>query len=280
VKGPDGDPGAVGRWGAAQPGDRAAGRTAGPARRVLVVDDDVDLTEMVREYLELEGFDVDVAHDGAACLSAEAPAWDLIVLDVMLPGMSGFDVLRTLRGGSATPVILLTARDGDTDRIVGLELGADDYVPKPFNPRELVARMRAVLRRVGETGAAPVAEADPGDIAVGEVAVNPATRVATCRGRVLDLTTAEFNLLEFFLRNAGRVVTRDALSAAAFGRHGAQVDRNVDTLVSKVRRKLGPPEDIYRHIKTVRNAGYLYALAAGSPAPGEGDRAGAADSLR
>jgi DNA-binding response OmpR family regulator len=178
----------------------------------------------------------------------------------MLPALSGFEVLRRLRQSSNTPVIMLTARGDDVDRIVGLEIGADDYLPKPVNPRELVARIRAVLRR-----AAPGAPARSGDISVGEIRLNAASRNAWVNDQKLDLTTAEFNLLDHLLRNAGRVVSRDDLSAAAFGRLGSTgaADRNVDTLVSKVRRKLGPASDLDQRIKTVRNAGYIYAAPTG-----------------
>jgi two-component system response regulator CpxR len=224
---------------------------------ILLVDDDVSLADMIREFLEIEGFGVTAVHDGAACLGAELGNIDLIVLDVMLPALSGFEVLRRLRQTSNTPVIMLTARGDDVDRIVGLEIGADDYVPKPVNPRELVARIRAVLRR-----ATPDAPTPSGDISVGEIRLNAASRNAWINEQKLDLTTAEFNLLEHLLRNAGRVVSRDDLSAAAFGRLGSTgaADRNVDTLVSKLRRKLGPASDLDQRIKTVRNAGYIYAI--------------------
>ncbi|MFI4987896.1 MAG: response regulator transcription factor [Alphaproteobacteria bacterium] len=233
-------------------------RAVAAQKRILLVDDDVELVEMVREYLEPEGFAVAIAHDGAACLASDPEQKDLIVLDVMLPGLSGFEVLKELRRRSAVPVILLTARDSDMDRVVGLEIGADDYVPKPFNPRELVARIRAVLRRT--QAGVPQAAAD---LAVGDVHLNASARSVQCGGRILDLTTAEFNLLEHLLRKAGQIVTRDELSAAAFGRQQmTRIDRNVDTLVSKVRRKLDADGDLEEHIKTVRNIGYLFALPA------------------
>lgn len=225
--------------------------------RILLVDDDNTLTEMVREFLELEGFCVDCVGDGPACLGSDLGNVDLIVLDVMLPALSGFEVLKRIRKISHIPVIMLTARGEDVDRIVGLEIGADDYVPKPVNPRELVARIRAVLRRTVSSGLGPA-----GDIAVGEIRVNAASRNAWAHKGRLDLTTAEFNLLEYLLRNAGRVLSRDELSAAALGRQlsTGTADRNVDTLVSKVRRKLGPASDLDQRIKTVRNVGYIYAL--------------------
>jgi len=225
--------------------------------RILVVDDDNRLTDMIREFLELEGFAVETAHDGSGCLRSDLEQIDLVVLDVMLPALSGFEVLKRIRHNSNIPVIMLTARGDDIDRILGLEIGADDYVPKPVNPRELVARIRAVLRRTGSSGQNPA-----GELGVGEIRLNPASRNAWSNGERLDLTSAEFNLLEHFLRNAGRIVSRDELSAAAFGRQPLirAVDRNVDTLVSKVRRKLGPQSDLDDRIKTVRNVGYIYAL--------------------
>lgn len=227
--------------------------------RILIVDDDSQLTEMIREFLELEGFVVDAAADGAACLRRDLSSVDLVVLDVMLPAASGFEVLKRLRRGSEVPVIMLTARAGDVDRIVGLEIGADDYVAKPVNPRELVARIRAVLRR---SAARP--PAGNVDLVVGDIRLNAAARNAWSGEAKLDLTSAEFSLLEHLMRHAGRVVSRDDLSAAAFGRnHPAPADRNVDTLVSKLRRKLGPANDQDQRIKTVRNAGYLFALSPG-----------------
>lgn len=225
--------------------------------RILIVDDDTAFTDMVREFLELEGFTVDAVSEGSSAAARNFEKLDLVILDVMLPGLSGFEVLRRIRQKSDLPVIMLTARGEDIDRIIGLETGADDYVAKPVNPRELLARIRAVLRRTAVTPHAPVQE-----IAVGDARVNPASRDAWLRSAKLDLTSAEFNLLECFLRNAGRVVSRDELSAAAFGRqpYGQMVDRNVDTLVSKLRRKLAPNGDVDQRIKTVRNAGYIYAL--------------------
>ncbi len=224
--------------------------------RVLIVDDDIELTEMIREFLELEGFEVEAVPDGLACLRCDLSNKDLVVLDVMLPALSGFEVLKKLRKISNVPVIMLTARDGEVDRIVGLEIGADDYVAKPVNPRELVARIRAVLRRTATRNSSSTA-----DLVVGEIRLNAASRGAWSKEEKLDLTTAEFNLLEHLLRNAGRVVSRDELSAAAFGRqHSEGVDRNVDTLVSKLRRKLGPASDLNERIKTVRNTGYIYAV--------------------
>jgi two-component system response regulator CpxR len=221
-------------------------------RRVLVVDDDVELAEMVAEYLRPEGFAVDLAHDGADPRAAAPVGYDLVVLDVMLPNRSGFEILKAIRRNLSVPVILLTARDNETDRVVGLELGGDDYVPKPFLPRELAARVRAVLRRSDRVGAAGLAS----ELRVGDVVLDAGARLALRAGRPLDLTSAEFALLECLLRQVGTPVSRDALAAAALGRQqGVGLDRNVDTLVSKLRRKLGANDPI----RTVRNVGYLYA---------------------
>src|SRR5579884_3728555 len=176
--------------------------------RILVIDDDVELCSLVSEYLRPEGFQVEAVHDGKVGLT-RAVSGDhlLIVLDVMLPGLNGFDVLRNIRDKSRIPVLLLTARGEDVDRIVGLEIGADDYLPKPFNPRELVARIRAVLRRTSPGDADNVPEA----VKVGDVELDPATRIVRQNGKALELTSVEFNLLEVLLREAGRVVTRERL---------------------------------------------------------------------
>lgn len=228
--------------------------------RVLIVDDDVELTELLREYIELEGFTVECVHDGLACLRSDVDVHDLIVLDVMLPSISGFEVLKRLRQRSKVPVIMLTARDGDVDRVVGLELGADDYVSKPVNPRELIARIRAVLRRTN-----PAKSGSSGELEVGDIRLDAASRSAWAIGRRLELTTAEFDLLQHLMRNAGIIVSRDELSSAVFGRkHAASADRNVDTLVSKVRRKIVPAGGVETCIKTIRNVGYLYALPSAS----------------
>ena len=223
--------------------------------RILLVEDDRAMAAMIAEYLGLEGFHVDAVHDGAAPAADKPAGYDLVVLDVMLPNRSGFDVLKSLRRGYATPVILLTARDNETDCVLGLELGADDYVTKPFKPHELVARIRAVLRRTER--ADPDAAPRSAEIRVGDVWLNPAARLAARGEQELDLTTAEFDLLQHLLLRAGSPVPRDELAHISLGRaHGVGTERNVDTLVSKLRRKLGP-DDL---IKTLRNVGYLYVV--------------------
>ena len=183
----------------------------------------------------------------------------LIVLDVMLPGMSGFDVLRRVRATSRIPVLLLTARGEDVDRIVGLEIGADDYLPKPFNPRELVARIRAILRRSAADPKALGAPRPPEILKVGDIELDPATRSVRHAGEPVELTSVEFNLLEVLLREAGRVVTREQLVSAVLSRKFSPFDRSIDMHVSKVRKKLGDMNGEEEHIKTVRGVGYILA---------------------
>ena len=222
--------------------------------RILVIDDDVELCGLVTEYLEPEGFQVEAVHDGEHGLE-RALSGDhlLVVLDVMLPKMNGFDVLRRMRSTSRMPVLLLTARGEDVDRIVGLEIGADDYLPKPFNPRELVARIRAILRRTR------AAEGSPGDILrVGNVELNPATRTVLQDGNNVELTSVEFNLLQVLLQEAGQVVSRERLVDTVLGRKFSPFDRSIDMHVSKVRKKLGDTDGGTDYIKTVRGIGYIF----------------------
>jgi len=219
-----------------------------------VIDDDVELCGLVTEYLEPEGFQVEAVHDGEHGLE-RALSGDhlLVVLDVMLPKMNGFDVLRRMRSTSRMPVLLLTARGEDVDRIVGLEIGADDYLPKPFNPRELVARIRAILRRTR------AAEGSPGDILrVGNVELNPATRTVLQDGNNVELTSVEFNLLQVLLQEAGQVVSRERLVDTVLGRKFSPFDRSIDMHVSKVRKKLGDTDGGTDYIKTVRGIGYIF----------------------
>lgn len=209
---------------------------------------------MLTEYLGKNGFHVRTAHRGDSGLkAAQQRPWAMILLDVMLPGMDGFEVLRRIRAESSVNVVLLTARGEDVDRIVGLEIGADDYLPKPFNPRELLARMRAVLRR--NAGTMPAAAV----LRVGELELNPASRRVLSRGKKLELTDVEFGLLEALMRSAGRVVSREELSQSVLGRGFDPFDRSLDMHVSRLRRKLthaGTEED---QVKTVRGVGYQLA---------------------
>jgi len=226
--------------------------------RVLIVDDDIELCGLVSEYLAPEGFRVEAVHDGETGLHRALNGnYLLVVLDVMLPGMSGFDVLRRIRATSRIPVLLLTARGEDVDRIVGLEIGADDYLPKPFNPRELVARIRAVLRRTSSERRVGVA-VPPEILRIGDIELDPATRTVKHAGEPVELTSVEFNLLEVLLREAGRVVTREELVSAVLSRKFSPFDRSIDMHVSKVRKKLGDNEEV-EHIKTVRGVGYIFA---------------------
>lgn len=228
--------------------------------RILVIDDDAELCSLVGEYLESEGFRVEAVYDGERGLEqAGKGEYVLVVLDVMLPGINGFEVLRRIRATSRVPVLLLTARGEDVDRIVGLEIGADDYLPKPFNPRELVARIRAVLRRTHEGKPARDGSV-PEIIRVGDIELDPATRVVRRGGKPVDLTSVEFGLLEALLREAGRVITRERLAAVVLSRKFSPFDRSIDMHVSKVRKKLGDVEGEMEHIKTVRGVGYIFAL--------------------
>ena len=222
--------------------------------QLLLVDDDTALSELLVEYLGTEGFQVDAAFDGLSALQrCSDTAYDLVVLDVMLPGLTGLEVLKTLRKSSTTPVLMLTARGDDVDRIVGLEIGADDYLPKPCNPRELVARIRAILRRTQTTDAG----ADNSPVVVDEVELRPAERTVFVRGGTVELTSTEFNVLETLLREAGRIVTKEEVSERSLGRAWTPYDRSIDMHVSRIRRKLGAPE----RIKTIRGTGYLYTRA-------------------
>ncbi len=228
--------------------------------RVLIIDDDFELCSLVSEYLEPEGFRVESVHDGETGLQrAQNGNYLLVILDVMLPGMSGFDVLRRLRATSRIPVLLLTARGEDVDRIVGLEIGADDYLPKPFNPRELVARIRAVLRRTSADPKGVGTPRPPEILRIGDIELDPATRTVKHGGEPVDLTSVEFNLLEVLLREAGRVVTREELVSAVLSRKFSPFDRSIDMHVSKVRKKLGDLNGDVEHIKTVRGVGYIFA---------------------
>jgi DNA-binding response OmpR family regulator len=225
--------------------------------RILVVDDDAELCSLVAEYLEPEGFEVEAVHDGEHGLEKALSGNHLLtVLDVMLPGMNGFEVLRRIRSTSRIPVLLLTARGEDVDRIVGLEIGADDYLPKPFNPRELVARIRAILRR---SGAKPESEAALEVLRVGDIELDPASRTARHRDKEVELTSVEFNLLQVLLREAGSVVPRERLVDAVLGRKFSPFDRSIDMHVSKLRKKLGDTDGGGDYIKTVRGAGYIFA---------------------
>lgn len=228
--------------------------------RILVVDDDLDLSELLAKYLRREGFDVEMVHDGDTGVErALSGDYTLIILDVMLPGLSGFDVLSSIRRKSGVPVLMLTARGDDVDRIVGLEMGADDYLPKPFNPRELIARIRAILRRSRLEPVEALTPPAPERLTVGDVELDKGTRMVTRGGEPLMLTTVEFDLLESLMRAAGQIVSREELVKSILGRNFTPYDRSIDTHVSNLRRKLGHYLDGIERIKTIRGIGYIYA---------------------
>ena len=231
--------------------------------RILIVDDDLDLCELLSRYLRGEGLEVETANDGNLGVErALSGDYALVVLDVMLPGLNGFEALSRIRSKSSLPVLMLTARGDDVDRIVGLEMGADDYLQKPFNPRELIARIRAVLRRTGAASGELIATASPERFSAGDVELDKGTRVVTRGGEQLPLTTVEFDLLEALIRAAGRIVSREDLVKSILGRNFTPYDRSIDTHVSNLRKKLGHYSDGVERIKTIRGVGYIYAKPA------------------
>jgi two-component system, OmpR family, response regulator CpxR len=246
-----------------------------PARSVLLIDDDEELCELLRKFLGHEGFSIEVVNDGAAGLERAATGvHSVVVLDVMLPTLNGFDVLRELRRRSQVPVIMLTARGEDVDRIVGLEMGADDYQAKPFNARELVARIRAIQRRTVQEPSSVVAGEGPRSasqvqrltpvpsrvLVVGDVVLNPQLRSVHRAEREVVLTSVEFTILELLLKSAGSIVSREDLAQDALGRRLSHSDRSVDVHVSNLRKKLGHAGDGKDRIKSIRGVGYQYTL--------------------
>jgi two-component system, OmpR family, response regulator CpxR len=218
--------------------------------RILLIDDDAELCALLVEFLSREGFSIECQHEGAGGLErALHGGCDLVILDVMLPGLDGFEILRRIRAESRVPILMLTARGEDADRISGLEMGADDYLPKPFNPRELVARIRAILRRL-ERPPSP-----EGPLEINGVRIDPGTREAFANGRRVELTTFEFDILELLMRSAGQVVSRDDLMEHLYNRKATAFDRSADMHVSHLRKKLETGRPI---IKTIRGAGYQF----------------------
>jgi DNA-binding response OmpR family regulator len=223
---------------------------------ILIIDDDPDLCEMLSEYLAGEGHAICVKHDGEDGLpEALSGRHEAVVLDVMMPRMDGLKTLRLLRATSSIPVIMLTARGDDVDRIVGLELGADDYLPKPFNPRELAARVRAILRRGQERSNSALQT-----IVVGALTIRPAERNAEWRGLPLTLTSTEYSILEVLAKNAGQIVGKNEISEQALGRQQARFDRTIDMHISNIRQKIGTLKDGRSPILTVRGIGYQYLV--------------------
>ena len=225
--------------------------------RLLVIDDDRKLCRLIRDYLEPMGYAIDIAHTGPDGLAQAAGGnYDAVILDVMLPGMDGFEVLKHLRRTSDVPVLMLTARGEESDRIVGLEIGADDYLPKTFSTRELLARLRAVTRRAARKATAADEDFEP-EIVVGHLRVSPATRTAVLGDRALVLTPVEFEVLAALARARGRVKTREQLLEAVADRNYDVFDRSIDVHISALRKKLGDDPKSPRFIRTLRAAGYM-----------------------
>lgn len=230
--------------------------------KVLLVDDDVDLTAMLSQYLRHEGLDVHAVHDGEAGVLAATQAtstpYSIIILDIMMPRLSGFEALRRIRMKSQVPVLMLTARGDNIDRIIGLDMGADDYVPKPCTPGELVARIRAILRRTEGRGTGPAAPLTSSQrpVLAGPLALSPGSRSATWQGQLLELTGTEFTLLEVLARQAGQLISKQEISMQAFGQPLARFDRRIDVHISSIRQKLGRRADGQSWIESVRGRGY------------------------
>lgn len=224
--------------------------------RVLVIDDDQKLCRLIADYLAPLGYDVAATHTGPEGVErATAESWQAVILDLMLPGLDGFEVLKRIRAKSDVPVLMLTARGEEADRIVGLEIGADDYLPKTFSTRELLARLRAVTRR--STRAPTEADDAAPELVVGQLRVNPNTRTAVLGDAPLVLTPVEFDILASLARARGRVRTREALLEEIRERDYDVFDRSIDVHISALRRKLGDDPKTPRYIRTLRSAGYM-----------------------
>lgn len=221
---------------------------------ILLVDDDNELTSLLSDILTLEGYDVSVANDGQAGLEAINDTIDLVCLDIMMPRLNGIETLKKLREEWETPVLFLTAKGEEWDRVIGLDLGADDFLPKPFSDRELLARIRAILRRTQPKVAEPKAS---DSLCYLDICVNSGTQEASCQDKVLDLTSTEFALLEYFIKMPGNIVTKEDLSLEVLGKRLAPFDRAIDMHVSNLRKKLPEREDGKPRIKTLRGRGYL-----------------------
>lgn len=225
-------------------------------KSVLLIDDDIELGELLKEYLGMEGYELTAVHDGETGLQkALSGDFNLVLLDVMLPKKNGFEVLKDLRKKSNIPVIMLTARGESVDRVLGLEHGADDYIPKPYHHHELMARIKALFRRIDISTDGNSVESDI--LRVGELELDPATRTARSEGVELPLTGAEFGVLQCLMENVGDLVDKDSLSMASLGRQLMAYDRSIDMHVSNLRKKLGKRPDDSDWIKTVRSRGYM-----------------------
>ena len=235
--------------------------------KILLVDDDVELTNLLAELLSLEGFDIHVVHNGQEALTElELQTYDIILLDIMMPVLNGIETLKQLRQKLTTPVLMLSARDDDIDRVLGLELGADDYLPKPFNDRELVARIKAILRRTAGnsplatdviTPSSQTAEENSKQLSFGGVELHPGRQQAIFEGKDLDLTGTEFALLQMLMRNPGQILSRELLSLEILGKRLTPYDRAIDMHISNLRKKLPERKDNLPWFKTLRGRGYL-----------------------
>ena len=235
--------------------------------KILLVDDDVELTNLLAELLSLEGFDIHVVHNGQEALTElELQTYDIILLDIMMPVLNGIETLKQLRQKLTTPVLMLSARDDDIDRVLGLELGADDYLPKPFNDRELVARIKATLRRTAGnsplatdviTPSSQTAEENSKQLSFGGVELHPGRQQAIFEGKDLDLTGTEFALLQMLMRNPGQILSRELLSLEILGKRLTPYDRAIDMHISNLRKKLPERNDNLPWFKTLRGRGYL-----------------------
>ena len=235
-------------------------------KRLAILDDDIELSSLLTAFLSDEGYEVVVFHSPKDFLRVFTESeFDLLILDVMLPGMNGFDVLKTVRKRSHMPIVMLTTRGEEIDRIVGLELGADDYLPKPFNPRELAARIRAIARRIDTPAPGPTPTTRPESLQVGDVTLFPGTRRVFRHEEEIHLTAVEFRLLEVLLQSAGTPVKRQDLAIQCLDRSLSYEDRSLDVHISNLRRKLGNTTDNGERIQTIRGTGYLYARFSDPP---------------
>ena len=237
--------------------------------KILLVDDDEGLVELLAQVMELEGFTIDIANNGQEALEKLDSSHDLILLDVMMPVLNGIETLKRIRQKFETPVLMLTARGDEIDRVIGLELGADDYLPKPFNDRELVARMKAILRRShNKTDAEAVEQSVPSDehkpLEFQGITLYPGRQQAVYHGKDLDLTGTEFLLLQMLIRNPGQILSRDLLSMEVLGKRLSPFDRAIDMHMSNLRKKLPVRDDSSPWFKTLRGRGYVLMVANGT----------------
>ncbi|MGF1699888.1 response regulator [Photobacterium makurazakiensis] len=223
--------------------------------KILLVDDDTELTSLLTDILEMEGFDIVEANNGEEGLREVNDSIDLILLDVMMPVMNGTEMLRKLREKHTTPVLMLTAKGEEIDRVLGLELGADDYLSKPFSDRELLARMRAILRRTQSAGTTSKSNQD--DLSYQGITIYPGRQEVECKGEPIDMTGTELALLSYFIQHPGKIIAKDELSLEVLGKRLAPFDRAIDMHVSNLRKKLPTRDDGKTWIKTLRGKGYL-----------------------